>query len=76
MADEGNTARVRAEVRHTLRLLVAEAKRQGCLEQARRFPGVLAAFALLDPVIGDAVGQEVVTLDDLVVWLAVLLCGE
>jgi len=73
MVDAGENAQVRVEVRRLLRLLVQEAKRQGCLEEARRFPGVFAAFALLDPVIANAVGQEVVTLDDLVVWLAVLL---
>ena len=74
MDDERENARVRSEVRHVLRLLVQEAKRQGCVEEARRFPGVFAAFALLDPLIGEAVGQGIVTLDDLMVWLAVLLC--
>ena len=73
MLDDRETAKERVEVRRMLRLLVEEAKRQGCLEEACRFPGVFAAFALLDPVIAEAVGREIVTLDDVVVWLAVLL---
>ena len=73
MSGESETARKRAEVRHVLRLLVQESKRQGCFEVVCRFPEVFAAFALLDPVIGEAVEQGSVTLDDLVVWLAVLL---
>jgi hypothetical protein len=71
--DGNDDAGVRAEVRRLLRLLVQEAKRQECVEEACRFPGVFAAFALLDPVIAAAVEQEQVTCDDLVVWVAVLL---
>lgn len=74
MLDDRETAKERVEVWRMLRLLVEEAKRQGCLEEACRFPGVFAAFALLDPMIGEAVGRGRVSLDDLMVWLVMLLC--
>ena len=76
MTAEDDRVSLRFEVRRSLRMLVQEAQRQGCMEQVRRFPEVFVLFALLDPVIGEAVEQEVVTLQDIRLWLDVLLEGR
>ena len=71
---ERDRASVRYEVRHSLRLLIEEAKRQGCFEDVRRFPDVFVLFVLaVDPVIQGAFQAEVVTLQDIRIWLGVLL---
>ncbi|HEY6541772.1 MAG TPA: hypothetical protein VIZ18_12575 [Ktedonobacteraceae bacterium] len=76
MPAEDDRVSRRFEVRRSLKMLVQEAQRQECIEQVRRFPDVFVLFALLDPVIGEAVEQEMVTLQDIRLWLAVLLDGR
>ena len=74
---ERDRASIRYEVRHSLRLLIQEAKLQGCFEDVRRFPDVFVLFAVeVDPVIQCAFQAGLVTLQDIRLWLGVLLDGS
>jgi len=74
---ERDRASVRYEVRRSLRLLIEEAKRQDCFEVVRCFPDVFVLFVLeVDPVIRDAFQAGLVTIEDIRIWLGVLLDGK
>ena len=75
--DERDRALVRYEVRRSLRSLLQEAKRQDCFEDVRCFPDLFLLFVLeVDPVIQGAFLTGLVTLQDLRLWLGVLLDGR
>ncbi len=74
---ERDRASVRYEVRRSMRLLVQEAKRQGCFEDVRCFPDLFLLFVLeVDPIMQGAFQAGLVTLQDMRVWLDVLLDGK
>lgn len=76
MSDEDDRVAVRFHVRRALRLLVEEAKRQDCLEDVRHFPDVFVALVVLvSPTIGEAVALGMVTVQEVRVWLGMLLNG-
>jgi hypothetical protein len=64
----------RAQVRRSLRALIQEAQRQGCLEQIQQLPELFVLFLLShDLLISEAVTSGVVTLHEVCAWLQVLL---
>lgn len=75
MAAEQERISVRFEVRCVLRGLVQEAQRQGCVEDVRRFPDVFVACVLQLDVVAAAVTSGQVTIQDIIVWLDVLIDG-
>lgn len=72
--DEPNRAHMRYEARRALRQVVEAATRQGSLEHLVRYPDVLVAFVILEhPVVHEAFASEMVTFQELRLWLDVLL---
>ncbi|HLG78369.1 MAG TPA: hypothetical protein VFA09_01360 [Ktedonobacteraceae bacterium] len=64
----------RAQVRRSLRALIQEAQRQGCLEQVQQLPELFVLFLLsYDLLISEAVTLGVVTLHEVCAWLQVLV---
>ena len=77
MLEGQNRAHVRYVVRRSLRQVVEAATRQGSLEHLVRFPDVFVAFIILEhPVIHEAFASEMVTFQELRLWLGVLLERE
>lgn len=76
MGAEDDRVAVRVEVRRFLREVIQEAQRQGCLEDVRRFPDVLVTFVLQSDGVAEAVVSGMVTIQDICVWLGVLLDGR
>ncbi len=77
MLEEQNRAHVRYEVRRSLRQVVEAAKQQGSLENLVRYPDVFVAFVILEhATINEAFALEVVTFQELRMWLGVLLSRE
>ena len=72
--DEPNRAHLRYAARRALRQVVEAARRQGNFEHVVRYPDVFVAFVILEhPSMHEAFALEMVTFQELRLWLGVLL---